>query len=174
MNKNASTSATRREAILKLVREGPVRSQDEMLSLLRRRGVRVTQPTLSRDLKELGLAKTPGGYVTPADLSALSQAGLSFATADARAERMRQTVREHVLSVQVAGSLVVLRTPPAAAQPVARAMDDAEPDGAVGTLAGDDTIFLATRGAAAARRLARRLRSLVGTQRPHSARRPRA
>ena len=171
MNKHATTLLARRDEIVRLVRETPVRSQEELLSLLRRRGLRVTQPTLSRDLKELGLAKTPAGYVTPSDLSDLSQAGLSFSSAESRAEKMKQTVREYVLSVQTAGSLVILRTPPAAAQPVARAIDDAEPSGAVGTIAGDDTIFLAVKSAAAARRLADELRSLVL---PGSARRPRS
>ena len=162
---------TRREEITRLVRETPVRSQDELLALLRRRGFKVTQPTLSRDLKELGLAKTPAGYVTPSDLSALSTAGLSFSTAEAREEKMKQTVREYVLSVEPAGSLVILRTPPAAAQPVARAIDDADPAGAAGTIAGDDTIFLAAKSGAAARRLTDQFRSLI---RPRPHRRPRA
>ena len=171
MNKNAIPLTTRREEIVRLVRETAVRSQEELLALLRRRGFRVTQPTLSRDLKELGLAKTQAGYLTPSDLSALSTAGLSFAAAGAREEKMRQTVREYVLSVQLAGSLVILRTPPAAAQPVARAIDDAEPDGAVGTIAGDDTIFLAARSSRTARRLSDQFRSLI---QPRPPRRPRA
>ena len=153
-----------------MVRETQVRSQDELISLLRRRGFRVTQPTLSRDLKELGLAKTPAGYVTPADLSALSAAGLSFSTAPSREEKMKQSVRDFVLSVTSAGSLVILRTPPAAAQPVARAIDDAEPQSVVGTIAGDDTIFIASSSSAAARRLTGQLRMLIHP-RPH--RRPR-
>jgi transcriptional regulator of arginine metabolism len=167
----APMTTTRREEIVRLVREMPVRSQEELLTLLRRRGFAITQPTLSRDLKELGLVKTPTGYVTPSDLSALTTAGLSFSTAEARQEKMKQTVREYVLSVEVAGSLVILRTPPAAAQPVARAIDDAEPVGAVGTIAGDDTIFLAAKSAASARRLAMQVRSLMN--RPRPARRPR-
>ena len=165
-------TTTRREEIIRLVRQMPIRSQEEMLTLLRRRGFMVTQPTLSRDLKELGLVKTPTGYVTPSDLSALTTAGLSFATTEARQEKMKQTVREYVLSVELAGSLVILRTPPAAAQPVARAIDDAEPEGAVGTIAGDDTIFLAAKSAASARRLAAQVRSLMN--RPRPTRRPRS
>ena len=165
-------STTRREEIVRLVRETPIRSQEELLTQLRRRGFMVTQPTLSRDLKELGLVKTPTGYVTPSDLTALTTAGLSFSTTEARQERMKQTVREYVLSIELAGSLVILRTPPAAAQPVARAIDDAEPDEAVGTIAGDDTIFLAAKSAAAARRLAAQVRSLM--VRPSPTRRPRS
>src|SRR5262245_53599797 len=150
MNKHAATLTARREEIVKLVREGPVRSQEELLALLRRRGVRVTQPTLSRDLKELGLAKTPSGYVTPADISEIARAGLTFSSPEARLDRMSLAVRSHVMSVRHAGSLVILRTPPAAAQPVARALDDAEPSGVVGTIAGDDTVFIAAGSAAQA------------------------
>jgi len=166
-------STTRREEIVRLVRETPIRSQEELLTQLRRRGFMVTQPTLSRDLKELGLVKTPTGYVTPSDLTALTTVGLSFSTNEARQEKMKQTVREYVISVELAGSLVILRTPPAAAQPVARAIDDAEPEGAVGTIAGDDTIFLAAKSAAAARRLAAQVRSLMNRPRPARRRRNR-
>ena len=59
----------RQEAIVSIVREQMVHSQDELLSLLRRRGFKVTQPTLSRDIRELGLAKTPAGYVLPGELA---------------------------------------------------------------------------------------------------------
>jgi transcriptional regulator of arginine metabolism len=74
---------------------------------------------------------------------------------------LERTVREFVLSVEAAASLVVLRTPPADASPVARALDEARLPEIVGTICGDDTIFLATRSGAAAGRLARRLESLI-------------
>ena len=63
----------RREEIAAIVRSTAVASQAQLLKLLRQRGFRVTQPTLSRDLHELGLAKTPNGYVAPGDLSAPAQ-----------------------------------------------------------------------------------------------------
>lgn len=143
------SSAARRESIRDLMREEPPRSQEELLERLRARGLRVTQPTLSRDLKALGVAKTPQGYVIPEDLPALAVSG---------EERLRQSLREFAASVELAGTLVVLRTPPAAAQPLARALDAARPPGAVGTIAGDDTVFVAAASAAAARRLAAFLR----------------
>jgi transcriptional regulator of arginine metabolism len=153
MNNNLSGSAARRRhAILQLVRGARVRSQGELARLLRARGIAVAQPTLSRDLRELGLAKTAVGYVAPEAPPPPS----------ARRDRLARTLRGYALSVQVAGSLVVVKTPPAAAQPVARAIDEAAPAGVVGTIAGDDTVFVATASERAARGLERRLAALAG------------
>jgi len=164
MHKDAGRAA-RRDEILKLVRESPVRSQEELLQGLQRLGFEVTQPTLSRDVRELGLAKTPEGYVLPSDLTAFPAPGASMAPRAAREDRLHQTLRGFVASVETAGPIVVLRTPPAAAQPVARAIDDADLGEVAGTIAGDDTIFVAARGAAAARRLARRFLASVQSKR---------
>jgi transcriptional regulator of arginine metabolism len=111
----------------------------------------VAQPTLSRDLRELGLAKTPRGYLVP------PAADRQFAPSAMREEKLRRALRGFALSVAPAGSLVVVKTPPASAHPVARALDEAELAGVVGTIAGDDTVFVATPGERAARALARRL-----------------
>lgn len=143
----------RRHEILQVVREGAVRSQEEIQRRLRRRGIAVAQPTLSRDLKALGLAKTPAGYVTPG--------GVAFVPAHMRHQVLDRLLGESVLSVQAAASLVVIRTPPAGAHPLARALDEADLGPVVGTVAGDDTVFVATPGAAAARRLERRLRAAL-------------
>ena len=133
------------------MREGAVRSQEEIQRRLRRRGIAVAQPTLSRDLRALGLAKTPAGYVTPG--------GTAAVPAETRQGALDRALGESVLSVQVAASLVVIRTPPAGAHPLARALDEAELADVVGTVAGDDTVFVATPGAPAALRLERRLRA---------------
>jgi transcriptional regulator of arginine metabolism len=164
----------RREEMLRIIREAAVRSQDELQRLLRHRGFPAAQPTLSRDLRELGVAKSPAGYVVPAPPApAFVPVAPSSGPAPSgrRAEDLDRTVREFVLSIEPAGSLVVLRTPPADASPVARAIDDARLPEIVGTVSGDDTIFLATRSTAAAGRLARRLGSLIapdGKSRPGS------
>jgi transcriptional regulator of arginine metabolism len=155
----------RRDEILALVRGHSVQSQDELLSLLRKRGFAVTQPTLSRDLKELGLAKTPSGYVAPADMAAAPSPVLSFVPRESREERLNQLLRSSVLHVEAAGNLVVLRTPAAAAQPVASALDAASLDGVLGTIGGDDTIFVALRTPADADSLARRIRSIAALRR---------
>jgi transcriptional regulator of arginine metabolism len=141
----------RRREILAVVGRGSVRSQEELKRRLRHRGIRVAQPTLSRDLKALGLAKTPTGYVA-------HPAG-AFVPTETRAAALERAVGEFVLSVRAAGSLVVVRTPPAAAHPLARVLDEAELPEVVGTIAGDDTVFVATTGPAAARLVERRLRA---------------
>lgn len=151
MNIQSGGRALRRRAeILRLVQGRPVRSQEELQHLLRRRGFAVAQPTLSRDVKDLGLARTPTGYAALAGPS-------SFVPAPHRAEALDRALGQGVLAVQPAGTLVVLRTPPAGAHPVARALDEAALPGVVGTLAGDDTVFVATSDAATAHRVARRL-----------------
>jgi transcriptional regulator of arginine metabolism len=152
MNEHSDRRGLRRhETILSLIRSGPIRSQGQLQRLLRRRGVTVAQPTLSRDLRDLGLAKTPRGYVAP------DAAPASFAPSARREARLGRALRGFALSARAAGTLVVVKTPPAAAPPLARALDEATLPEAMGAIAGDDTIFIATGGAAAARTLARRL-----------------
>src|SRR5438093_1269118 len=146
MNRLAASGATlhRRDEILKLVREGSVRSQEELQRLLRGRGFAVTQPTLSRDLKDLAIAKTSSGYVAAWDEARTGSPASDTASQRAAIEeKLDRALREFVLSVERAGTLIVLKTPPAAAHPVARAIDDARLAGLAGTIAGDDTIFLA-------------------------------
>jgi len=144
-------SLRRQEAIVDLVRARAVRSQAELRELLRRRGIAAAQPTLSRDLRELGVAKSPRGYLAPeTPVAPLSPAVL-------REDKLRRALRTFALSVRPAGSLVVVKTPPASAHPVARALDEAQLAGVAGTIAGDDTVFVATPGDGAARALARRM-----------------
>ena len=144
----------RQSAILETVNSRLVSSQEDLRKLLLHRGWDVTQATLSRDLRELGLAKTPRGYLVPqAPQAQITQ----FAPAATREAKLQRALRGSALSVQAAGSLVIVRTPPAAAHPVARALDEAELAGLVGTIAGDDTVFVATPSDGAARTLARRL-----------------
>jgi transcriptional regulator of arginine metabolism len=141
----------RRSEILKLVREGGARSQVEIQRRLRRRGIAVGQPTLSRDLRALGLAKTPDGYIPPGQAPT--------ASVQVRQTALDRALGEAALSVRAAASLVVIRTPPAGAHPLARALDEALLDDVVGTVAGDDTVFVATPSPAAAHHLERRLRA---------------
>src|SRR5438874_1558389 len=100
----------RRDEILRIVRENSVSSQEELLKLLRKSGFRVTQPTLSRDVRELGLAKTPAGYVIPEELSALP-APVAFIPRVRREAKLDQLIANSVLAAQAAGNLVVIRTP---------------------------------------------------------------
>jgi transcriptional regulator of arginine metabolism len=167
VNIHTSGSALRRrDEILRVLRDGAVHSQEELQQRLARRGIEVAQPTLSRDLKDLGFAKTPSGYVVPGEGGAVPDV-----EREARNfEKLERALREWLLDVVTAGTLVVLKTPPAAAHPVARAVDEAGLEGMAGSIAGDDTIFLATPSAAAAAKLARLLEASLAGRRP---RRPR-
>lgn len=147
----------RREEILRIVRETAVHSQDELLAALRTQGFTVTQPTLSRDLRELGLVKTPNGYVSPESLAPVA----AFAPRVIE-HRFEQLIRDTVLSADAALNLVVLKTPVAAAQPLAVAIDSTDVEDAMGTIGGDDTIFVAFRTTEAAAAFARRVHEIAG------------
>jgi len=140
-----------------IVREQAVHSQDELLQALRRRGVRVTQPTLSRDIAAIGLVKTPAGYVVPEALATVTPIA-SFAAMD----RFETAVDEYVLTAVAGGNLVVVKTGPGNAHPVALAIDASRLDGVLGTIGGDDTIFVAMSDDGAAKALERRIHQLIG------------
>jgi transcriptional regulator of arginine metabolism len=141
----------RRDAILRLIRGGVVRRQSELAQLLRKSGFAVTQSSVSRDLRELGVLKASGRYLPPAAETAHANGNFSALAAFVRA-------------VRPAGpSISVIRTSTGAAQSVAVAIDKAEWPEVVGTISGDDTIFIATPDARAQQRLLARLRNLFGT-----------
>jgi transcriptional regulator of arginine metabolism len=145
--------AARQRWIRRLLQDERISSQDELRQRLRARGVRAQQATLSRDLRELGVVKGPGGYAMP------SAANGSLPGSPDSLERI---AREIIDEIDRGGTLVVLRTGPGRAQALALAIDHARLDGLMGTVAGDDTVFLAARSPAAASRLARRFKSLIG------------
>ena len=153
----------RRAEILELVRGQSVPSQEALQRLLRRRGFAVAQPTLSRDVAALGLARTPRGYA-PADAAG------AFVPEVRRAAALDRALGQAGLSARAAGTLVVVRTGAAGANPLARAIDEAALPGALGTIAGDDTVFVAAADAGAARRIARRLSAPMGGDRGAAAR----
>ena len=119
----------RQGQIVKLVRSRSLRTQDELARGLRGVGVRATQVTLSRDIRELGLVKTAEGYAQPAEAA---PAGPDLAT----------VLREFLLDVRIAQNQLVLITPPAHANSVAEALDQAAWPEIVGTIAGDNTILV--------------------------------
>ena len=138
----------RRGAIVRILREGLVRKQQDLVRLLKRAGHEVTQSSISRDLRDLGVLKARGRYVLPPD--ELSRANGDFGT-----------LTQFVRALRRAGpSLTVLRTTIGAAQSVAVAIDRAEWPEVAGTLSGDDTIFIATASARAQEELIARLRGL--------------
>jgi transcriptional regulator of arginine metabolism len=138
----------RHMAILRILRSGVVRRQNDLALMLRREGFEVTQSSVSRDLRELGVLKASGRYLLPPD--EISRANGDFGA-----------LAQFVRTVQPAGtSLTVVRTTIGAAPSVAVAIDKAEWPEVVGTISGDDTIFVATNDARAQQRLLERLNSL--------------
>jgi transcriptional regulator of arginine metabolism len=133
----------RQGQILKLLAAHTVASQDELRRHLGHIGMRVTQATLSRDLRELRLVKTAEGY------RPLSSAAAEEAAPQATLAR---ALKEFLLDIRPAQNMLVLKTPPGGAQPLAAAVDSERWKEIVGTLAGDDTVLLITpsRGARAA------------------------
>lgn len=120
----------RQGQIVKLIRGRRLHTQEELAKALRANGIPATQVTLSRDIRELGLVKTPEGYTQGAPESA--PAGPEVAT----------LVREFVRDIRMAQNLLVLRTPPGTANAVAVALDQAEWPEVTGTIAGDDTVLV--------------------------------
>jgi transcriptional regulator of arginine metabolism len=144
---------TRRQSRLRaIVEQRHPRSQEELAAMLRREGIEATQATLSRDLRELGVLKGPEGYTLPG-------AGV---VRDDGGPALREAAMAYLLSAQAAGSLVVLRTGAGQASAMALQIDRAGLGDVVGTVAGDDTVFVAAKDARRAIRLARLFRELAG------------
>ncbi|MEZ5962604.1 MAG: hypothetical protein R3F56_02045 [Planctomycetota bacterium] len=148
----------RRHAILALVQRRAVRNQEELRTLLAGAGIDVNQATLSRDLRDMGLVKGPGGYSLPAAAPPGSAADPDSGTAIALVHALREWMR----TAEAAQNQVVLKTPVGGAQPLAIAIDRADLPDVLGTLGGDDTILLVAKDAAAARRVRKRLLELQG------------
>lgn len=157
-----SSKAARHACIVATLTAHAVRSHAELAALLAAQGLHVAQATLSRDLDELGAVKlrTPDGgapsYVVPED-------GSPFAArqGDAPPQRLARLVGDLLTSAQGSANLVVLRTPPGAAQFLASAIDRAGLSEVLGTIAGDDTILVVARDAEGGPRLAQSLLTLA-------------
>ncbi len=143
------SKTARQSLLLEIVRERTPRTQEEVAELLSAQGVEVSQVTLSRDLRELGVVKSSEGYREPGDAARPSQ------------DALPRTLREFVVGVATAQNLVVLKTNPGGAAAVALGLDRSGWREIVGTVAGDDTIFAATANGKAAKRLEGRLREAI-------------
>src|SRR5918999_2586693 len=142
----------RRDEVRRLIAAGGVHTQAELVAALRSRGVEVTQATISRDLAGLGVVRGFRGgrltYLLPDDMTD----GTGAAEA-----RLRRLLADLPLTIGEAPPLVVLRTSPGAANAIASSIDLSQWDEVVGTIAGDDTIFVACHDAPAMRRFRARL-----------------
>ena len=136
----------RQELLLQIVSEEIIETQEQLLEALEKRGVRSTQATISRDIKQLHLVKEPSGQGSYRYAVSAQKNHLNFA------DRLRTIFRQSVLSVDYAQNIVVLKTMPGLAQGAASALDGMENVGVVGSLEGDDNVMLVMRsesGAAA-------------------------
>jgi transcriptional regulator of arginine metabolism len=143
------SAPARRSALAKIIREQTVGRQSELVAMLRKHGHVATQSSVSRDLRELGVAKLGDRYVLP-DTAPTSRSDFA-------------TLKQFVNAQFTAGTnLTVLKTAVGSAQSVAVAIDTAHWPEVVGTISGDDTIFIATASAREQRKLADRLRAIFG------------
>jgi transcriptional regulator of arginine metabolism len=159
------TKAARHRAIAEILRRVEVRSQPELAALLADEGFAVTQATLSRDLVELGAVRVRRGpgtlvYAVPGEGGDRSpQAGVDQGFLDARLARLCE---ELLVTAEASANLVVLRTPPGAAQFLASAIDSAVLPALLGTIAGDDTVLVVTRDPDGGQQVADRFLALAG------------
>ena len=138
----------RQKTILEVLERSSVSSQEDLQRALRKRGLKVGQATLSRDIHELGLIKTGAGYVLPGG-------------AEPALPPVSRLVREFVLEVKAAQNLLVIKTTVGSAQPVAAALDGQDWEEAIGTIAGDDTILMVCSDNRGAKVLAERIQEML-------------
>jgi transcriptional regulator of arginine metabolism len=149
--------ARRQAAILEIVGQANVRSQEQLRRRLAARGFDVTQATLSRDIKELGLLKrSADGAYQPAGSN-----GAPLAPSSSALGALARALGEFLVGVEPVQHLAVLHTGPGQAQLLGVAIDRARLPEIVGTLAGDDTILVVARTAREARAVVRRLKALA-------------
>lgn len=137
----------RQGQIGQIIRAKPVYTQDELARELNARGITATQVTLSRDIRDLGLVKTPDGY--------------RQLPAEASGPGLEDVINEYLLDIRIAQNLVVLRTSPANASSLAVAIDAGDLDEVVGTIAGDDTVLIITPNAEIAEAFRQRLLAIL-------------
>ena len=148
--------ARRQAEILRIIAEQDVETQEEILENLRKCGIRATQATISRDIKDLNLMKRPGSngvYRYGAPTGQLPRPPC--------AGRLQNIFKEGVTSCDVAQNIVVVKTMPGLAPAAGAALDGMEIDGLVGSLAGDDTVILIMRSSALAEALCRDIESML-------------
>ena len=146
---------SRQQALLDLVKNEELWSQDELRKHLARLGFRVTQATLSRDINELGLVKTAEGY------SILQGENGNGHAPENAGPPVARLIREFVTEIREAQNLLVLKTTTGSAQPVALALDAESWREVVGTVGGDDTVLVISSSKKSAGRLASRIREML-------------
>ena len=150
MNELNARKQHRQQTLLRLVGEKRLATQQDVVRALRAAGFAATQATISRDIVEIGLVKVPrdGAHVYAPPVTVSASGGL---------DRLRRFCEEYPVQGAVAGNLVILRTPPGTANALAIALDTSGFGDVVGTIAGDDTVFVAAHNPARARGINKRL-----------------
>lgn len=161
------TKNARQRRIIDLLEQAEVRSQTELAELLAERGVHVTQATLSRDLVDIDAVKVRARsgamvYAVPAEGGDRTPTHLKDSVS--ASARLARLCSELLVSAQASGHLVVLRTPPGAAQYLANAIDKADAADVLGTIAGDDTVLVIGHDSEHGDDLARRFTALADGQ----------
>jgi len=151
-------NAQRLDVIREVLSSSPVASQDELRRKLRRRGIHVTQATLSRDIHQLRVSKGPGGYSLPNGRGAPV---IGAAAEEDQPPSLNEMIDSFGLRVRQAMNQVVLSTAMGGAQPVATALDREEWPEVIGTIAGDDTVLVICTDARHATDVAARLRAML-------------
>ena len=151
----------RLNAIREVLESSPIASQDELRRKLRRRGIDVTQATLSRDIHELRLFKGPSGYSLPNGNG--NGSASAVAVEDDAPPSIEEMIESFGLRAKRAMNQVVLRTMMGGAQPVAAAMDRAGWPEVVGTIAGDDTVLVVCADLRRAAEVEARLRTMLAS-----------
>lgn len=160
------TRTQRQRRVIEVLEDNAVHSQGELADLLLAEGIEVTQATLSRDLVEIGAVKVRRGralvYAVPSEGSPAGALVPTGTIGEAASTRLRRTCEELLVSATAAGALVVIRTPPGAANYLASAIDQTRDPDVLGTIAGDDTIMLIAESSSRAGAVADRLLGLAG------------
>lgn len=147
--------SNRQAEILRLIETQEIETQEQMLESLRACGIKATQATISRDIKELNLTKQQTGGVSKYVVSQTKQPHHNFSN------RLRTIFKESVTSFDVAQNIVVVKTMPGLASAAGAALDGMELEGLVGSLAGDDTVILIMRTNQMAEELCRELKTML-------------
>lgn len=154
----AAVSKTERQRLIRaLLKENQVQSQEQLVQLLAEQAVKVTQTTLSRDLSELQVWKKQDHYVLGDEHDEMHTAS----PVRAQKTQLEQVLKDLLISAEVAGNLVVLKTNPGRAQPIGWELDNAQLPLVVGNISGDDTIFIATRSEKEANTLSKQFKKIA-------------
>ena len=145
----------RQNQLLQIINEECIETQEQLLDRLQARGIKCTQATISRDIKEMHLIKEPAGQGRYRYAVSAHRTRLNFA------DKLRTIFRESVISIDAAQNLVVIKTMPGLASAAASALDGMEINAKVGTLAGDDTVLLIMRDSVGAEEFCAEIKEML-------------